>query len=244
MLKDKIAISWSGGKDAMMALHHLVSFNQYEIDHLHTVIGESTQRVGMHGIHKDLIKAQAEALEIPVVFNVLPADQSNTSYEKVMSDYCQDCLEKGITRIAFGDIFLEDLKIYRENQLDGTGLKAIFPIWGVDTRQQLKDFLELGYNTKICAGDARYFKKNQVGETLTLGLMDELPPEVDPCGENGEFHTYVYDGPFFRKPINLQLNKVDSHFYEYQVEKDGKLEDRKSEFYFADLRLDQKTVNK
>ncbi len=237
-MKTKVALSWSGGKDAMMALHHLVQSAQYEIDHLHTVIGEETQRVGMHGIHKELINAQAKALDIPVIFSELPADQSKASYEKVMNNYCEMCKQKGITHIAFGDIFLEDLKEYRKNQLKDTGLKAIFPIWGVDTHQQLEDFIKLEYRTKICAGDVQFFKKNQVGETLILDLMAHLPKEVDPCGENGEFHTFVYDGPLFKSPINLVLNKVDSHFYEFQVENNGKLEDRKSEFYFADFLID------
>ncbi len=139
--REKIAISWSGGKDAMMALHHLVNTNQYEIDHLHTVIGEKTQRVGMHGIHKELIKAQAAALGISLIVSELPADQSNSSYETVMRDYFNNCRKKEISRIAFGDIFLEDLKEYREKQIEGTGIKAIFPIWEKDTLQQLENFL-------------------------------------------------------------------------------------------------------
>ncbi len=237
-MKTKVAVSWSGGKDAMMALHHLVKSSEYEIDHLHTVIGEETQRVGMHGIPKELISAQARALEMPVIFSELPADQSNASYEKVMNDYCESCKQKGISHIAFGDIFLEDLKIYREKQLEGTGLKTLFPIWGVDTCQQLKDFIEAGYKTKICAADAQFFKKEQVGNTLSIELVENLPKKVDPCGENGEFHTFVYDGPLFNNSIRLKLNKVDSHFYEFQVENNGEIEDRKSKFYFADFVID------
>ncbi|MBK6263598.1 diphthine--ammonia ligase [Marivirga sp. S37H4] len=237
MSKNKIAISWSGGKDAMMALHLLKQSGKYEIDHLHTVIGEETQRVGMHGIHRELMEAQAESLEIPIVFSVLPVDQSHSSYEDLMRKYCESCILKGIKAIAFGDIFLEDLKEYRENQLADTGLAAIFPLWKNNTRQQIENFIQLGYKTKICAGDAQYFIKDQVGKTLNQELLDNLPPEVDPCGENGEFHTFVYDGPLFQKPVNVVLHEVASHFYEFKVEVEDKLEERKKEFYFADFYL-------
>ncbi|PTB96309.1 ATP-binding protein [Marivirga lumbricoides] len=232
----RVAISWSGGKDAMMALHQVKESTDYEIHHLHTVIGESTQRVGMHGIHKSLIQKQADSLGIPVIFSELPADESHNSYEKVMEAYCKKCIQNGISAIVFGDIFLEDLKKYREKQLASTGLKALFPLWKNDTTEQLHDFLSLGYQTKICAGNAQYFNKAQVGQTLSADLIKQLTIHVDPCGENGEFHTFVYGGPLFSKPINVVLKEVQSHFYQYKIENEaGEIEEVKSEFYFADL---------
>lgn len=237
MIKEKIAISWSGGKDAMMALHKLQNSGEYIIDHLHTVIGEESRRVGMHGIHVDLMKAQAEALNIPILFSILPADESHNSYEQLMLNYCKDCVQKNIKAIVFGDIFLEDLKTYREQQLAGTGLSAIFPLWKNDTKEQIEDFLNMGFKTKICSGNAKYFSKDQVGKTLDKKFFDEIPKKVDPCGENGEFHTFVYDGPLFRKKLLIKLKEVDSHFYSYNVEKDGEIEELKSEFYFADFTI-------
>lgn len=236
MPKMKVAVSWSGGKDAMMALHQIKASNEYEIDHLHTVIGEFTQRVGMHGIHKSLIQKQAEVLGIPVIFSELPTDESHDSYENVMNSYCKDCVNKGVSAIVFGDIFLEDLKTYREKQLAPTGLKALFPLWKNDTTQQLQDFLNLGYKTKICAGNAQYFKKEHVGQTLSTAFIQQLPMHVDPCGENGEFHTFVYAGPLFSKPIDIALKEVQSHFYQYKIEnEEGEIEEMKSEFYFAEF---------
>lgn len=237
-MKIKVAISWSGGKDAMMALHYIKQSTKYEIDHLHTVIGDSTQRVGMHGIHKSLIQKQAEMLGIPVIFSELPSDESHTSYENVMQSYCNNCVNKGISAIVFGDIFLEDLKKYREDQLASTGLQALFPLWKNDTAQQLQDFLNLGYKTKICAGNAQYFTKEHVGQTLAADLIQQLPIYVDPCGENGEFHTFVYAGPLFTNPINIHLKEVQPHFYRYKIENEaGEIEEMKSEFYFAELVL-------
>jgi len=234
-MKQKIALSWSGGKDACLALHHLAKSQKYEIDHLHTVIGEETDRVGMHGIHRTLVKAQAESLNIPLKISYLPSDSSNKSYEQVMQEYADYCKLKGIYTIAFGDIFLEDLRKYREEKMAEVEMQCIFPLWKIPTKDVIKEFLSSGFQTKICAGDASKINKDMVGQTITPDLLSSLGPEVDPCGENGEFHTFVYDGPIFQRPISIQLQAVHSHFYEYQIEEKGKTKSVKSEFYFAEF---------
>ena len=236
-MKKKIAISWSGGKDGCLALHYLLKSKQYEIDHLHTVIGEESKRVGMHGIEKELIEAQATALNIPLKINYLPSDKSNISYEKLMLDHASYCKSKGIDTIAFGDIFLEDLREYREEKMGQAGMKCIFPLWKKSTWELIKEFIHLGYQTKLCAADASKINKDIVGKTITQKILDNFSQDIDPCGENGEFHTFVYDGPIFQTPIDLHLKSIHSHFYEYQIEEEGETKEMKNEFYFAEFQL-------
>jgi uncharacterized protein (TIGR00290 family) len=234
-MKTKIALSWSGGKDACLALHYLAKSQKYDIDHLHTVIGEDTDRVGMHGIKKELIEAQAKSLNLPLKISYLPSDKSNISYDQVMRQYADYCQSKDIDTIAFGDIFLEDLRKYREDKMAEVDMKCIFPLWGKPTSEVIQEFLELGYKTKICAGDASKLNKDLLGKTITQDLIGNLSKDVDPCGENGEFHTFVFDGHLFQNPLKIQVRSIHSHFYEYQIEEEGKIKDMKSEFYFADL---------
>ncbi|WP_296618546.1 diphthine--ammonia ligase [Marivirga sp.] len=234
-MKKKISLSWSGGKDACLALHYLIQSEKYKIDHLHTVIGEETNRVGMHGIKKELIEAQAKALNIPLKISYLSSDKSNISYEQVMQEYAEYCKSKGIDTVAFGDIFLEDLKKYREDKMAEAGMKCLFPLWKKPTKEVIKEFLDLGYQTKICAGDASKISRKVVGMTINQDLLKQLPQDVDPCGENGEFHTFVYDGPLFLKAVKLDLKSIQSHFYKYKTDDDGEIKTVKSEFYFAEL---------
>lgn len=234
-MKKKIALSWSGGKDACLTLHYLMQSQKYKIDHLHTVIGQETNRVGMHGIKKELIEAQSRELNIPLKISYLPPDKSNISYEKVMQQYAEYCKSKDIDTIAFGDISLEDLRTYREEKMTAAGLKCIFPLWKKPTKNAIHDFLDLGYQTKICSADASKIDKHLVGKTITRNLLRQLPPEVDPCGENGEFHTFVYNGPLFKEALQINLKSVHSHSYEYQIEENGKTKTVKSEFYFAEF---------
>ncbi|WKV10536.1 diphthine--ammonia ligase [Marivirga harenae] len=234
-MKKKIAISWSGGKDACLAFHYLKQSKEYKIDHLHTVIGEETNRVGMHGIKKELIEAQAKSLNLPLKISHLPSDKSNKSYDQVMSEYAEYCKTKGIDTIAFGDIFLEDLRQYREERMAETGMKCVFPLWGKGTKAVIEEFLDLGYQTKICAGDASKLNKSLIGQTINHQLIQNLGENVDPCGENGEFHTFVYNGPLFQNSIELQLLSIHSHFYVYKIEDDGKTKEMRTEFYFADF---------
>jgi len=236
-MSKKIALSWSGGKDACLALHYLVKSNNYKIDHLHTVIGEETNRVGMHGIRKELIEAQANALNIPLKTSYLPSDKSNKSYEQVMQEYAEYCKSKSIDTIAFGDIFLEDLKNYRQEKMAEAGMECLFPLWKKPTNEVINEFLKLGYKTKICAGDASKLDQAIIGKTINHELLSHLSKDVDPCGENGEFHTFVYDGPLFQKSIAVNVKSIQSHFYEYQIEEGDQVKKIKSEFYFAEFTI-------
>lgn len=233
-MKKRIAMSWSGGKDACLALHHLLQSETYEIDHLHTVVGEETNRVGMHGIKKELIEAQAKSLNIPLIISYLPSDSNNDSYEEVMRTYADYCKSKNISTIAFGDILLADLKKYREENMAKVGMDCLFPLWNQPTKELIHAFIDLGYKTKICAADAAKISKEQVGKTITKDWIHKLAADVDPCGENGEFHSFVFDGPLFQHPIPITLQSIDSHFYEYEIEVDGEIKSIKSEFYFAE----------
>jgi diphthamide synthase (EF-2-diphthine--ammonia ligase) len=152
-----------------------------------------------------------------------------------MQEYAEFCKSKGIYTIAFGDIFLEDLRKYREDKMAEADMKCIFPLWKIPTRDVINEFLALGYQTKICAGDAAKIDKSMIGETITQVLLSNLGQAVDPCGENGEFHTFVYGGPLFENSIQINLKSVHSHFYEYQIEENGKIKKMKSEFFFAEF---------
>jgi uncharacterized protein (TIGR00290 family) len=153
-----------------------------------------------------------------------------------MRQYADYCQSKDIDTIAFGDIFLEDLRKYREEKMAEAGMKCLFPLWQKSTDDVILEFLGLGYQTKICAGDASKLKKEMIGQTIDNQFLKDLSEDIDPCGENGEFHTFVYEGPLFQNSIEIQLKSVHSHFYEYQIEEEeGEIKQMKSEFFFAEF---------
>jgi len=155
-----------------------------------------------------------------------------------MINHYQQCAKRGIDHVVFGDIFLEDLKQYREKLLRGTGLQSLYPLWKIDTKLLLDDFTEVGFKTVICSADADLFSKDQVGKTIDTAFAEKLPPGVDPCGENGEFHTLVYNGPIFKKPLSFKAGKVVRKTYSFQrTNADGGNERVKKSFWFQDLRI-------
>lgn len=230
----KIAMSWSGGKDCAFALWQLLQNKYFEVVSLYTTFGEETRRVGLHGIHESLIEEQAKRIGLPLDKIYFPASGDNTAYEKAMEVFF-DLLERdGITHVAYGDIFLEDLKAYREGQLKGRNFKGIFPLWKKNTSDLAKKFIAAGFETLICAADADKIPMHWVGKTFDNAYLEALPAEVDPCGENGEFHTFCIAGPIFSDPIAVSVGEPTVKSYIIKKE-DGT--ESKKEFYFAPLDL-------
>ncbi|SER20753.1 Dph6-related ATP pyrophosphatase [Pedobacter rhizosphaerae] len=205
MLKKKCIFNWSGGKDSTLALHYALQDPALEICYLVTTISEKYSRVSMHGVRDTLLLKQAESIGIPLYEIRLPEMPDMQTYDDTMRIHLTQFKAEGITHSIFGDIYLQDLRDYRENKLAEVGLKALFPIWKKDTKALIDEFLALGYQTIIvCA------QKNLAdfcGKVITTALIDQLPPGIDPCGENGEFHTFAYEGPVFRKNVHFVLGE-------------------------------------
>lgn len=236
--KPKISIAWSGGKDSMLALDRVIREDKYKVDHLHTVIDADLKRVGLHGVSEELIDHQAASLGIPIEKLYLKASEGHNNYEKLMNSYFADLENEDFEGVMYGDIFLEDLKAYREKILQHAGLRGIYPIWQEKSEVVIKEFLERGYKTKICAADAKYFSEEQLGHTINQQFINQLPTAVDVCGENGEFHTFVYDGPLFAFPVELTTGEVISKTYNYNKKnEDGSIEAVNSKFWFIDLKM-------
>lgn len=232
MTKQKVSMSWSGGKDSAFALHKILSNAKYEVMNIHTAFNSETKRVGMHGIPEALIEAQANSMGLPLEKIFLPPDTGNKTYEEVMREFCLGQKKKGVEKIVYGDIFLEDLKQYREKQLSQVGLEAVFPLWGCKTEDLIDQFIDKGFKTMICCADNKYFDSFIAGKTVTKKFIAALPASVDPCGENGEFHTFTYAGPLFKKPIEFIIGKtVLKH---YNINRSNE-ETKYYGFWFLDL---------
>jgi uncharacterized protein (TIGR00290 family) len=208
MLKPKVLMSWSSGKDSAWALHRLRQQDEVEIVGLLTTVNGHFQRVAMHGTRRALLEAQARATGLPLWEVPLPWPCKNEEYELAMGRACAQALEQGITAIAFGDLFLEDVRKYREDRLRGTGLEPLFPVWGIDTRSLIDEMLAAGLRARIVCVDPAKLPGQFAGQDITAELVAQLPLGVDPCGENGEFHTFVHAGPMFSRAIPIQSGEV------------------------------------
>ncbi|MEO1051085.1 MAG: diphthine--ammonia ligase [Bacteroidota bacterium] len=236
MSRIPISVSWSGGKDSAFMLHKLLESDLYDIKNLHTVFDADLKRVGLHGIREELIAAQADALGLPLEKLYLTKSDDHNNYEQLVTDFYSHQRKEGIAAIAFGDIFLEDLKAYRDNFLTDAGLKGVYPIWGYDTSQLVNDFLKAGFKTRICAANSAFFTEEQVGETLTEAMVANFPAAVDPCGENGEFHTFVFDGPIFKTPVSHGVKDAVSKTYTYNKQTaSGDIEEINTTFWFREI---------
>jgi len=202
-MKEKIIFTWSGGKDSAMALHELKKNAGCEIVALLTTITEDYDRISMHGVRRELVEAQAVSLGIPLEKVFIPKHSSDEDYESRMRAALGRYKEKGVTSVAFGDIFLEELRRYREDNLAKIGMKGIFPLWKRRTSDLARDFIHAGFRAVISCVDSEVLDKRFAGREFDETLLSDLPPGVDPCGENGEFHSFVYDGPVFEDMIRL-----------------------------------------
>ncbi|MFY0713083.1 diphthine--ammonia ligase [Seonamhaeicola sp. NFXS20] len=212
-MKHKTYFNWSSGKDSALALYHLLQNENYTVDELITTVNSHYNRVSMHGLRNELLQAQTNAIGIKSSFIELPEMPDMATYETIMNKTISRLKNEGFTHAAFGDIFLEDLRTYRENQLAKQGFKAVFPIWKRNTKELLNEFLDLGFKTIVVCANSKYFNKDFVGTVINKDFIKNLPKGVDPCGENGEFHTFCFDGPIFKNPINFEMG--DKVYREY-----------------------------
>jgi uncharacterized protein (TIGR00290 family) len=207
-MRTPVLFCWSGGKDSALALYSLRQNPACEVTGLLTTLTEGFDRISMHGVRRELLHRQAESIGLPVEEVWIPPTCPNTTYEARMAEAMRRSRENGVRHIAFGDIFLEDLRTYRENKLVRAGMHALFPIWKVDMRELVARFLRDGFRAITVCVDPRKLDASFAGRELDAGFFRDLPPEVDPCGENGEFHTFVFAGPVFRQPIAVQTGEV------------------------------------
>ena len=227
MPKNKAVMNWSGGKDSAFALHKILQGKEFEVAYLLTTVNSHWQRISMHGVRRELLQRQAEAIGIELIEVLLPEMPSMEDYEAEMTKTLDFLLEQGITHSIFGDIFLQDLRDYRENKLKEKGLTGVFPLWQIPTSQLVTDFIEQNFKTITVCVDSTKLDQSFCGRVIDESFVADLPKEVDVCGENGEFHTFVFDAPFFRQPI--EFTKGETVFRDY------KSENITSKFYYCDL---------
>jgi len=204
----RVLLSWSSGKDCAWSLHLLRHQPGIDVVGLLTSVNAQFDRVSMHGTRRSILEAQAAAANLPLWQIPLPWPCSNEVYEQRMSAACERAISAGITAIAFGDLFLRDVRTYRETQLKPTGLEPLFPLWDIPTAELARQMISAGLRARVVCVDPRQLDYGFAGRDFDHAFLNDLPPGVDPCGENGEFHTCVYDGPMFSAPIPLQLGKV------------------------------------
>lgn len=219
MEKRRVLLSWSSGKDCAWALHQLRQDPTIEVVGLFTTLNQAFERVAMHGVRKRLLEQQAECVGLPLITIDLPWPCSNEEYARIMTGFIADVLAQGIHHMAFGDLFLEDVRAYREKQLAGTGIEPLFPLWGSSTPELAQQMIAAGLKAKISTLNPAQLDASLAGRDFDLALLAALPEGVDPCGELGEFHTLAYDGPMFVRPLAIRVGET--------VERDG--------FCFTDL---------
>lgn len=218
-VSERIAMCFSGGKDSALALHALQQSGAWRVETLITTVTDAYDRVSMHGVRRALVRDQAAAIGIPLVEVVVPPQSSNEIYERAMGEAFDRIHEDGIRRVAFGDIFLEDLREYRERQLAASGLECLFPIWKQPTATLARSFIRDGFEAVAVCINPAVLDTSFAGRAFDARFLADLPEGVDPCGENGEFHTFVWAGPILSRPIPVRRGEV--------VERDG--------FVFCDL---------
>ena len=217
MMREKVLFSWSGGKDSALALFAISQNQRYEIVGLLTTVTEDYHRISMHGVRESLLEQQARSIGLPISRVLISKNDSNEEYEAQMKEVLLQFQQSGVNTVVFGDIFLEDIRKYREENLARVGMKGVFPIWKKDNLPQA--FIDSGFKAIVTCVDAKALDKKFVGRLFDGEFLAELPASVDPNGENGEFHSFVYEGPIFRKKISYRIGEV--------VKRDS--------FYFCDL---------
>jgi uncharacterized protein (TIGR00290 family) len=219
-MKKPVLVSWSGGKDSAMALYELLEGEEYDVVALLTTVTQGYDRISMHGVRRTLLEAQASALGLPLEVVYISQEASNEEYEEKMQSLLEKHKSSGVSAVVFGDLFLLDVRAYREDNLARVGMGAIFPLWKRDTRNLAKTFVNLGFKAVTACVDTQLLGKDFAGRQLDEQFFKDLPEQVDPCGENGEYHTFVYDGPIFRQAVEFTP---------------GELVLREERFYYCDL---------
>lgn len=203
----KTLLAWSSGKDSAWALDRLRQ-QGIPVGALLTTINQSADRVAMHGVRRRLLEAQADAAGVPLWVVRLPWPCANRDYESRMAEACAKAVAEGFDTMAFGDLYLRDVRQFRERQLSGTGLQPLFPLWELPTASLAREMIAGGLRARLSCVDSRALDASFAGREFDLALLENLPATVDPCGENGEFHTFAYDGPMFRSPLRVESGEI------------------------------------
>ena len=227
MMPKSTYFNWSSGKDSSMALFKLLMDKNYKVEYLLTTISEKYQRVSMHGLRRDLLEAQIKQIGIPFKIVELPDLSSNEEYKEVMRSACEFMISENLNYSAFGDIFLEDLRVFREEQLHKVGISALFPLWKLNTSDLAKTFESEGFKAIVVSVNAQLLGEEFVGRYYDSQFIADLPLNVDPCGENGEFHTFCFDGPIFKNPVDFEIGE--------KILKSYKHGDLETAFWYCDL---------
>lgn len=222
---------WSGGKDSALALYHAQQDPGIEIKAIITTLNQQYRRISMHGISEAILDRQVEQLGVPLIKMWVPNEPANNTYEEVLLNICRQLTLDGIDTVIFGDIFLEDLRQYRENLLKPLGLACYFPLWKRPTYQLINEFISLGFQTITCCISTAMLDNSWIGKQIDERFLKELPEGVDSCGENGEFHTFCFAGPIFKKTISYQSGEV---IFKPLMIKSGQEEDETG-FLFLDI---------
>ncbi len=228
MKPEKLLMCWSGGKDSSIALQAILKDPSFRVEALLTTVTEDYERISMHGVRRELLVKQAERVGLPLEEVRIPAGASNARYESAMKERLLRHKANGVSRVIFGDLFLRDIRQYREARLAQIGMKGLFPLWHQDTRKLAEDFIAAGFRAFIVCVDPKQIDPSFCGRPFDRAFLSDLPASADPCGENGEFHTFVYDGPIFKKALAVKKGEV--------VNREG--------FWFCDLTARPSNVNR
>lgn len=233
-------LNWSSGKDSCLALYHMLQDERYEVGTLVTTLNDELDRVSMHGLPKKLLFEQVKQIGLPLHTINLPGVVSMEQYGKIMDRHVAQLKNEGYSFAIFGDIFLEDLKKYREEQLASRGVRAVFPLWGTDSKQLIEEFIDAGFKAITVSVSDKVLGKEFLGRPVDKEFLEALPEGVDPCGENGEFHTFVYDGPIFKNPVSFRIGEKLLKTYTPQKDKAANCfsdeeVDWDTSFWFCDL---------
>ncbi len=231
-MSQKALMNWSGGKDSALALYHSLQNKNYNVRYLLTSLNDSFRRISMHGVREELLDQQAQRLGIKLLKLRLPETTSMEEYQIRMFEILQPLADAGITKSVFGDIFLEDLRLYRENQLATVGMQGVFPLWKRPSMELLEEFWDLGFKTIVVSVNGNVLDSSFCGRVLDHDFVKELPKNIDPCGENGEFHTFVFEAPYFSQPIDFQKGETVEKIYHFQ---NAEGEALTSTYFFTDL---------
>jgi uncharacterized protein (TIGR00290 family) len=226
----KALFNWSGGKDSSFALYNILKYKDFDIKYLLTTVSKEYRRISIHGVREELLDRQALSIGINLHKIYLPEFPSMEDYNIIMRSEMNSAINEGIEYSVFGDIFLEDLREYREKQLSLIGMKASFPLWKIDTNVLVNDFIKTGFKAIVTSVDERYLDKSYAGRIIDSNFLNDLPTNVDPCGENGEFHSFVFDGPIFRFPLNFEKGEVV-----YRKYNADKINSQNTGFWYCDL---------
>ena len=207
-IREKVIFNWSGGKDSALCLHKIMLEQRYEIMCLLTTISQPYQRISMHGVRSGLLDIQAERIGLPLLKIQIPEMPTMETYDHTMAAALSDLKKRGVTASVFGDIFLEDLRKYREDKLGELNIKGIFPLWKIPTGKLIRVFIDGGFKAITTCVNSKHLDKSFVGRIIDDDFLKDLPGGVDPCGENGEYHSFVYDAPFFSAPVEFEKGDI------------------------------------